>query len=53
MALTIGELLLESGLKMVRQEAKIKKLKAKVALLEEIIRRQQLESPPSTNEPSV
>lgn len=44
MALTIGELLLECGLKMVRQEAKIKKLKSKVATLKEIIRHQQPES---------
>lgn len=41
MPLTIGELLLECGLKMVKQEQKIKKLKSKVARLKRKLQSQQ------------
>jgi uncharacterized coiled-coil protein SlyX len=48
--MSLGELLLESGLKMVRQQKKIKKLKAKVALLEERLRQSQQQQPTSKDD---
>lgn len=46
MSLTLGELLLECGLKIVRQEKKIKQLKAKVASLEASQQQPRRESKP-------